>query len=221
MSRIAEFLAAYRFLISCLLAIVGGLAIFFGYRLFASGAGLLQAIDKLNIKNKQFNVSIAGMSAGGALMLTSVFWGYWSYSSIPRLRIAEGNVEIAQPAPKPDGPVFVSAQRPDQLLASRFRGTDVVGAQNEKIGDVVDILFDKDGKVDAYVVSLGGFLGMGSKEVALNVQAVQVVSGDLNSPDRSPMLKVGLAKDQLKQAADFRPYPSAERTATGGGDKAQ
>ena len=40
---------------------------------------------------------------------------------------------------------FVARQTPDQWLASKFRGTDVIGANEEKIGDVSDILFDKDG----------------------------------------------------------------------------
>src|SRR4051794_40390917 len=58
---------------------------------------------------------------------------------------------------------FVSSQKPDQWLASKFKGTDVMGPDNQKIGDVTDILFEKSGKIEAYVVSVGGFLGMGSK----------------------------------------------------------
>src|SRR5262249_39931394 len=62
---------------------------------------------------------------------------------------------------------FVSSQKPDQWLATKFKGTDVVGSDNQKIGDVNDILFDKTGKVEAFVISVGGFLGVGAKEVAL------------------------------------------------------
>ena len=62
---------------------------------------------------------------------------------------------------------FVMSQKPDQWLASKFKGTDVVGADDKKIGDVSDILFDKNGKIEAFVVSVGGFLGIGAKEVAL------------------------------------------------------
>ena len=51
---------------------------------------------------------------------------------------------------------FVSAQKPDQWLASKFKGTDVMGSDNQKIGDVSDILFDKSGKVEAFVISVGG-----------------------------------------------------------------
>ena len=42
------------------------------------------------------------------------------------------------------------SQKPDQWLASKFKGTDVIGSDDKKIGDVSDILFDKDGKIEAY-----------------------------------------------------------------------
>jgi sporulation protein YlmC with PRC-barrel domain len=108
---------------------------------------------------------------------------------------------------------IISAQKPDQWLASKFKGTDVLGSDNAKVGDVSDILFTKDGKIDAYIVSVGGFLGVGSKEVALAPSSFQVVPGDDKSSDK---LKVSLTKDQLKQAANFEPYNSS-RTTTGAG----
>ena len=46
-------------------------------------------------------------------------------------------------------------------MASKFKGTDVIGTDDQKIGDVSDILFDKSGKIEAYVVGVGGFLGIG------------------------------------------------------------
>ena len=116
------------------------------------------------------------------------------------------------------GGQFIAAQKPDQFLASKFKGTDVLGADNQKIGDVSDILFDKNGKIDAYVVSVGGFLGIGSKEVALAPTAFQFVPGDPNSvTDKSPKLKTSMTKDQLKEAANFEPYkePRATTGSTG------
>ena len=52
----------------------------------------------------------------------------------------------------------------------------MIGSDDKKIGDVSDILFDKDGKIEAYVVGVGGFLGIGSKDVALAPSAFQVVA---------------------------------------------
>jgi PRC-barrel domain len=68
---------------------------------------------------------------------------------------------------------FVTSQKPDQWLASKFKGTNVMSADNQKIGNVSDILFDKTGKIDAFVISIGGLLGMGAKEVALGPELLR------------------------------------------------
>jgi hypothetical protein len=107
---------------------------------------------------------------------------------------------------------FVSSQKPDQWLASKFKGTDVMGPDNQKIGDVTDILFDKSGKIEAYVVSVGGFLGMGSKDVALAPQSFDVTPGSNGSADK---LKLSMTKDQLKEAKNFEPYQPPRPTTTG------
>ena len=110
---------------------------------------------------------------------------------------------------------FINSQRQDQFLASKFKGTDVIGADDKKIGDVSDILFDKGGKVEAYVVGVGGFLGIGSKEVALAPTAFQVVPGD-KSKNESDKLRLSMTKEQLKEAANFEPYKEP-RSTTGMG----
>ena len=108
---------------------------------------------------------------------------------------------------------FVSTQSPDQFLASKFKGMDVVGSDDKKIGDVSDILFDKEGKIEAYVVSVGGFLGVGSKDVALAPTAFEVVKGSNGTSDK---LKLAMNKDELKQAQNFEPY-KAPASTTGAG----
>lgn len=108
---------------------------------------------------------------------------------------------------------FVMSQKPDQWLASKFKGTDVIGPDDKKIGDVTDIVFDKSGKIEAYVVSVGGFLGMGSKDVALSPQSFDVVPGSNGSADK---LRLSMTKDQLKEAKNFEPYQPPRPAATTG-----
>jgi PRC-barrel domain len=122
----------------------------------------------------------------------------------------------AKPAPSAAMPgdakaQVVTAQKPDQWLASKFRGTDVVGPENEKIGNVSDILFERNGSVVAYIVGVGGFLGIGAKDVALAPSSFQIVRGENGAADQ---LKVTLTKDQLKQMASFEPYAPPTRTST-------
>jgi len=104
------------------------------------------------------------------------------------------------PAGKAD---FVTKQSPDQHLASKFNGTDVIGAKDEKIGDVSDVLFDKDNKVIAYIVGVGGFLGIGAKDVAIAPSSFQTVPGKDASDVK---LRLSMTKEELKNAAAFEPY---------------
>ena len=123
----------------------------------------------------------------------------------------------AQPSPSggaaSGGAQFISSQKPDQLLASKFKGTDVLGADNQKIGDVSDILFDKSGKIEAYVVSVGGFLGMGAKEVAMAPSAFETVPGENGG---APKLKTSMTKEQLTNAQNFARYEPPRPAATTG-----
>jgi sporulation protein YlmC with PRC-barrel domain len=103
----------------------------------------------------------------------------------------------------------ITEQKPDQMLATKFKGTDVIGSNNEKIGDVNDMLFDKDGKILAYVVGVGGFLGIGTKDVALSPMSFQIVPAN----DKESMkLKLSMTKDELKTAADFKPHKETTTT---------
>ncbi|MGH6768593.1 MAG: PRC-barrel domain-containing protein [Xanthobacteraceae bacterium] len=111
-------------------------------------------------------------------------------------------------APKGSAQV-ITTQGANQMLASRFKGTDVVGSDNEKIGDVTDMLFSQDGKIEAYIVGVGGFLGIGQKDIALAPSSFEVVR------DNNEMkLKLAMSKDQLKQHAEFKPA-DRDRTTTG------
>ncbi len=136
---------------------------------------------------------------------------------------AAKSTEMTQPSsssgaasPAASSAKFVNSQRQDQFLASKFKGTDVIGTDDKKIGDVSDILFDKSGKIEAYVVGVGGFLGIGSKEIALAPTAFQVVPGD-KSKNESDKLRLSMTKEQLKEAANFEPYKEPRSTTGMGG----
>jgi len=110
----------------------------------------------------------------------------------------------AAPTANPAGKAnFVTKQSADQHLSSKFKGTDVIGADDAKIGDVSDLLFDKDRKIIAYIVGVGGFLGIGAKDVAIDPASFQAVPGK----DATDMkLRLSMTKDELKAAPAFEPY---------------
>jgi sporulation protein YlmC with PRC-barrel domain len=118
----------------------------------------------------------------------------------------------ATKAPSAGKADFVISQKPDQWLASKFKGTSVMSSDNQKIGSVSDILFDKTGKIEAFVVSVGGLLGVGAKEVALTPSSFDVVPGQNGKGD---VLKLSLNMDELKQAQNFTPYEPPRPATTG------
>jgi hypothetical protein len=105
----------------------------------------------------------------------------------------------------------VPAQSADEWLASKVKGTAVIGSDDQRIGDISDVLFDKTGNVKAFIVGVGGVLGIGAKQVALDMKAFQEMPATESKPQQ---FKLSMTTDQLKQMAEFKPMP-APPTTTG------
>jgi sporulation protein YlmC with PRC-barrel domain len=65
---------------------------------------------------------------------------------------------------------FKSAWRSSKLI-----GLNVYNRGDEKLGDINEILFDKEGKVMAVVIGVGGFLGMGEHDIAVSMDKLKFV----------------------------------------------
>ena len=59
--------------------------------------------------------------------------------------------------------------------ASKLMGLDVYNEANEKLGDVKELILDKDGKVHAVVIGVGGFLGMGEHDIAVSMDKLKFI----------------------------------------------
>jgi sporulation protein YlmC with PRC-barrel domain len=59
--------------------------------------------------------------------------------------------------------------------ASKLKGLNVYNEQNEKLGDITEILIDKSGKVDGIVIGVGGFLGMGQHDIKVEMSKLKFV----------------------------------------------
>jgi sporulation protein YlmC with PRC-barrel domain len=62
---------------------------------------------------------------------------------------------------------FIAQQADTSLRLSKLKGVDVIGQDHTKLGDIEDILIDREGRVQAVVLGAGGLLGVGGKTVAL------------------------------------------------------
>ena len=93
-------------------------------------------------------------------------------------------VAQTSPAPTPTQPApggggagaagqLMTQMPPDMMRGSDLRGMDVYGTDNQKIGDIDEVIVDRQGKNHAVVVGVGGFLGIGEKDVAIPFDQVR------------------------------------------------
>ena len=95
----------------------------------------------------------------------------------------------AAPAQKPmaESPAAIqSTQKSDQWRASKFVGLNVYNPQNEKIGDIKELIMGQDGQIDLLVIGVGGFLGMGEHNVGLKWNQVKFVNEPVKSASTAP-----------------------------------
>lgn len=71
---------------------------------------------------------------------------------------------------------FIAQLQNQQVMASRLIGTTVVSTNNESIGDVNDVILDRQGQVAGVVIGVGGFLGIGEKNVAVPFKALEITA---------------------------------------------
>jgi sporulation protein YlmC with PRC-barrel domain len=71
---------------------------------------------------------------------------------------------------------FITKMEANHVMASDLIGTRVVGANNESIGDINDVIMDRNGQIMAAVVGVGGFLGIGEKDVAVPFNALEFMN---------------------------------------------
>jgi len=123
---------------------------------------------------------------------------------------AAAPVAYAQTATTHDTRVVAANEVPlhsiqaDEIRASKMIGSAVYDVQNRKIGSVNDVILNKDGKVDAVVIDVGSFLGMGGKDVA-------VLPSDIKTDNNR--LTLDRTKEQLQQMASY----NLENRNTGAG----
>jgi sporulation protein YlmC with PRC-barrel domain len=100
----------------------------------------------------------------------------------------------AGPAPDTLPQTDVSAVSANDLV-----NTTVYSARNENVGEVGDVIVGNDGKIDAVVLDVGGFLGIGEKPVAIAFDALDIrkdTNGNL-------VLYTHFTKDQLDAAPTY------------------
>ena len=82
----------------------------------------------------------------------------------------------APPAAAPSRPAAAAPAHDANLWrASKLIGVNVYNDQNEKLGDIKEVLLDKSGKVHGVVIGVGGFLGMGEHNIMVELSKLKFV----------------------------------------------
>ena len=105
------------------------------------------------------------------------------------------------PAVTPSGRLSFYTSHPGQMRASKLIGFNVKNNANETIGEINELILDKDGKVVAVVVGVGGFLGIGQHEVAIDYKSLNIKYDPNAMTDAgATTVVVDATKDSLKAA---------------------
>ncbi|MBR0925139.1 sporulation protein YlmC with PRC-barrel domain [Bradyrhizobium ottawaense] len=101
-----------------------------------------------------------------ALLSTAVIGGA-AFAQSPQPADRAAPAATAQPADK--------MMLKDNWRASKLMGLNVYNEANEKLGDINELLVDKSGKINAVVIGIGGFLGMGEHDIAVSMDKLKFV----------------------------------------------
>jgi sporulation protein YlmC with PRC-barrel domain len=90
----------------------------------------------------------------------------------------------------------------DEMFSSKLKGLNVYNLKNEAVGEITDLAI-KNHQIDALILSVGGFLGMGEHYVAVSPASVDV---RYDAKDNKWLASMNTTKEALKEAPEFK-YP--------------
>ena len=109
---------------------------------------------------------------------------------------------------------FVQNQSQNEWRGSKLIGTSVYGPDNKSIGSIDDVIIASNGQIKAAVIGVGGFLGVGQKDVAVPFDQLHVSrKADSSSIEK---ITVSYTKDELKNAPKFAYYQASGSSSTTG-----
>jgi len=121
------------------------------------------------------------------------------------LAVASGDEQAPAPSASTDRASTGTAEPPSVTVLNNHEvegilGRQVLGAADENMGRIVDVIVDHGGRVRAAVIDFGGFLGVGSRKIAVDWSALHF------PPPGQPNAKISLdlTRDQVKAAPEYQ-----------------
>jgi len=126
--------------------------------------------------------------------LTALSWGQ-GVTTAPQSQQQEGAPPAAkEPAPPPSVTIIGASE------AHGVLGREVRSPADEDMGRIVDVIVDRPGTVRAAVIDFGGFLGVGSRKIVVDWNALHF--GQI--ANKGERITLELTKDQVKAAPEYK-----------------
>jgi hypothetical protein len=120
-------------------------------------------------------------------------------SAAPTSEAPKESTPIPKESPPPANPEPPTAAVLDPLTVQSVLGREVRSVTDENMGRIVDIIVDRSGQVRAAVIDFGGFLGVGSRKIAVDWSILTFGSGE-----KSDRVVVDLTRAQVKAAPEYK-----------------
>lgn len=136
------------------------------------------------LKTLMLSAALLGVAAAPSLAQTA-----------PTTPVPPASPSMSSPSTTNPSPSVAAVPR--LVTGSAIIGTDIKNPADETIGEIDDVVVDADGKIVSVIVSVGGFLGMGTRHVA-------VPWSDLRFDRARDVALLNMTKDQLKSAPEYK-----------------
>lgn len=114
----------------------------------------------------------------------------------------------------PSGVTFVTTQEKTQWRAPKLIGVGVYGSDGKEIGKIDDLLMDHNGAAQTAVIGVGGFLGIGKKDVGVPFSAIQWKTESRKVPASGPAPASPAAPSSANGGGQEPPMTETDPAAT-------
>ncbi|MEO0498388.1 MAG: PRC-barrel domain-containing protein [Pseudomonadota bacterium] len=114
--------------------------------------------------------------------------------------VAENTVPTIEPDMENDLLVPVTSA---DISADTMLGYSVMGIDGDRIGEIDDFILNAEGNIDAVIVDVGGFFGIGEKEVALGFEDLQIMRESADAEWSA--IQVAATEEQLEELPEWNP----------------
>lgn len=99
---------------------------------------------------------------------------------------------------EPDAVEYVTTEMSGSIYVSDLVGQSVYGMTEEKTGDINDLLMDEQGNVQAVIIGVGGFIGLGEKDVAVTLESLTI-----RTVDDNVRISIAATEQELEEAPSY------------------